>query len=193
LRIFLQIKMKYIKSFLYKIKQDLKSIFIYPSISIKDNLDVDYDTYWKKRRRDVTTSILSDWQKQRADKIIPFVKEGSSVLDIGCGDGAVLLYLKERLNIKPYGIDVSKNSIESLKKLGIDGLLIDINNIEEVRNLPEVDYITGFEILEHVPNPEVLINELKNKARESLIFSFPKYLKLTSSTCNWSFKPTFRT
>ncbi len=161
-----------IKNFLFKLKEDLKTVFRYPAVDLSNDYRVDYDKYWSKRRKG-NISALSSWQKQRADHILNMIKPGTTVMDIGCGDGALLKYLMDQKQVKGIGIDMSAPILEKAKELNIETHLVDLRNEDSVKSLPEVDYILGLEILEHMPEPEVLIMNLKDKARMSMIFSFP--------------------
>lgn len=164
--------MTMLKKILWKIKEDLKRITFYPECKFGLNLSQDHSVYWEKRRN-TDKPVLSNWQKQRADLVLGFIKPNSTVLDIGCGDGAILNYFKEKAGIKGIGVDIDEKSVERVKSLGLEAIKLDINDLEALNNLPEVDYITGFEIIEHMPNPEQFIYILKNKAREGFIFSTP--------------------
>jgi methionine biosynthesis protein MetW len=161
-----------LKQFLYKLKEDLKSLGKYPDVRLSDGFRVDYDKYWRKRRKG-DIAVLSSWQRQRADHILRMIEEGSRVMDIGCGDGALLKYLIDKGGITGIGVDMSQPILEQTKALGIETHLIDLRDERSLTNLPEVDYILGLEILEHMPESEVLIMNLKLKARKGMIFSFP--------------------
>jgi len=160
------------KNFIYKIKLDLKQLFSYPDSSLKDHPVVDYDYYWEQRGRKGVSS-LSNWQKQRAEYVIKLVSPGDVILDIGCGDGAVLKYINDRTNSNGIGADMSDIVLEAAKKLGTNTIKIDIRDIKSINSLPEVDFIIGFEILEHLPEPEILVISLFKKAKKGLLFSVP--------------------
>ena len=161
-----------IKKIIWKFRNDAKSFFGYPECSFGDGLSVDYDAYWKKRRKG-GSSVLSPWQKQRADEVIKIIDKGSNVMDLGCGDGAVLSYMAKKAQIAGVGIDISDFVLEQAKKLGIETIKFDINDFEKIDELPSVDYVTGFEIIEHMNNPEEFIFKISKKARKGLIFSVP--------------------
>jgi methionine biosynthesis protein MetW len=160
------------KKIIYKIKKDLEDIRRYPKYFFSNDNLLNYDTYWSKKRKN-DTPVLSSWQKERADYILKIIEKNSSVIDMGCGDGAILFYLKEKAGIKGMGVDISPKILNKAGKIGIKTIEMDINNIESLKKLPEVDYILGLEILEHMPNPEKFIYAIKNKAKNGLIFSFP--------------------
>ena len=165
------------KTFFSRLWHDTASIFAsYPRIQTPPDFSIDYDLYWRARGRGgmgVAGETLSAWQKARADIAAQYIKQGSVALDIGSGGGAGLEYLHEKRGIQPIGADVSEAARASLQKKSIEALNVDISRLESVRALPESDYIIGFEILEHLANPEQLIQALAPKAREALIFSFP--------------------
>ena len=164
-----------IKDFLYKLKQDftyLPSLTKYRDYNANNGVGVNYDKYWQKRFR-WDELALSNWQKQRSDLVLKIIEPNSKILDCGCGNGSVLKYLKEKINISGIGVDISEDALIKAKKNGIDGIKMDITNLDSLNDLPEVDYILGFEIIEHMPNPEEFINKIQNKARIALIFSVP--------------------
>lgn len=165
--------MMFIKKFFYKIKQDILSLKKYPRNNISKDFKINYNRYWRKKRGDTNISSLSSWQKQRANYILKIIEPYSSVMDLGCGDGAVLKYLKERIDIKGVGVDISSSILEKAKKTGLKTIKKDISDIDNLEDLPNVDYILGLEIIEHLPNTEEFINKIKNKAKKALIFSFP--------------------
>lgn len=105
--------------------------------------------------------------------IVSFLEPGETVLDLGCGDGNMLQYLKEKAGIKPIGVDISEEAKNSLVSKGIDMIKLDLNNSDRLDTIPEVDYITGFELIEHLPQPEQLVYKLSDKTKNGFIFSFP--------------------
>lgn len=161
-----------IKDILYYLKEDIKRLRKYPETSLKDDFKVDYDKYWKKRGRN-NEAILSEWQKERALQISKIIVEGDVIMDIGCGDGAILKFLMDKNKVDGIGVDMIDSILVNAEKLGIKTIKCDITNIASLADLPEVDYIMGFEILEHMPNPEEFIITMLPKVRKGMIFSFP--------------------
>ena len=157
---------------LYKIKEDLKKLFNYPSVDFSVSPCVNYDKYWETRGRN-TRPILSDWQKKRADIVLKTIEKNSSVLDLGCGEGVFIKYLEERAGIKGVGVDSSDKILDQAKSIGVPTIKMDITDLDGVKSLPEFDYIIGFEIIEHLSCPEGLLNCLRGKARKAMFFSIP--------------------
>jgi methionine biosynthesis protein MetW len=160
------------KNFFYKLKLDLRQLFSYPEVVLRDHPAVDYDFYWAKRGRQ-GHAILSSWNRQRADVVLKTIADGDVVLDIGCGDGSILKYLMDRKKVKGIGVDMNVQVLGVARAVGIETHLVDLRDLEAVKSLPAADYVIGFEILEHVPEPELLVLTLNEKVRKGLFFSFP--------------------
>jgi methionine biosynthesis protein MetW len=152
-----------------KIKEIVRQLVYYPKLVLEE---VNYDEYWLKKRG-MRPGISNKWQIQRADWILSQIENDSSLLDIGCGDGGVLLYMKEKKNFHSLGADISDKCLNFLHSKGIDVIKFDINNFDEIETLPEVDHIMILEVLEHMPNPEKFLKMILPKAKKSIFFSFP--------------------
>ncbi len=164
------------KFLLWKIKEGLKSIFFYPKAKYSK---FDYDAYWLDKRGEHIGS-LSSWQKDRADFIISEISREKdidkkmSILDIGCGDGNILNYIKSKINLgNVYGADSSKFALKKADQFGIKTYLLESLSVEEVKKLPNTDYIILLEILEHINNSEEILLECLRKAKLGVFISFP--------------------
>ncbi len=144
----------------------------YPECNYGEDYSVDYNIYWKKRRGN-GGSVLSSWQKQRADWVLKTLDPGSTILDIGWRDGDVVSYLKEKGGYRSVEVNIDENIIKLARNLGIESVKINFNDFDQIKNLPEVDYILGFELIEHLPNPETFVYYLLKKAKKGLVFSVP--------------------
>jgi methionine biosynthesis protein MetW len=107
------------------------------------------------------------------------VERGDRVLDLGVGDGALLKYMIEAKGIEGYGLDVSTKAVEFSQQQGLNVALADINQpINEVieqhygKNAA-FDYVILSEIIEHLPDPEMLLNRLRPYIRKGFIISIP--------------------
>ncbi len=108
-----------------------------------------------------------DWWVEGVDKFISLLKQGSVVLDIGCGGGTKTKYLVNK-GLKVFGIDFSEKMIGIAKRevpeadfLTMD--LRDVNDLEE-----NFDGIFVQAVLLHFPKKEIrdvlkkIINKLKD-------------------------------
>src|ERR1041385_6732678 len=124
----------------------------------------DYDDYWEKRGK--LRTVFRRWQVA-ADCI----EDGATLLDVGCGTGEFLSYLRARKpTVKSKGIDFSPTSIAMTRSAGFQVEAADIAQ-KEIR--AEYDYITCFEVLEHIADAESAIRHLRKAFRKQLIVSIP--------------------
>lgn len=124
----------------------------------------DYNDYWNHRK--AVGEVMRRWVV--ASDEIP---DGSSVLDIGCGSGEFLEYLQSRhTGLVLEGTDYSSVAVESIQARGFNARLVDITS-EPIG--AEYDYITCFEVFEHIPEAETALRNLKDAFRNQLIISVP--------------------
>lgn len=154
---------------LQKLKEICKQIIYYSDIVLDEP---NYNYYWKDKRKS-NLGYINRWQKQRADWIIDRIEKGSSILDIGCGDGAVLLYMRSKKDFNVIGTDISDLVLNFLNSKGVKTIKFNINDFDAIKRLPEVDYIMMLEVLEHMPNPEKFLKLILKKAKKGIFFSFP--------------------
>lgn len=87
------------------------------------------------------------------------IKEGSSILDYGCGTGDFLVYAKER-NLKIRGVEPNSQALKlASKKLGES--VVSNLSIEELDM--KFDVITLWHVLEHISDLYPFIENLKSK------------------------------
>lgn len=129
------------------------------------NLEQFYQSYWKERG--------VSGHRPRHDIFTNWIADGSSVVDIGCGDGAFLEYLlKNKKGISASGLDISTEGVRLAKERGIDAKVGDATE-----RLPyadkSFDYAVSSEMLEHIPNPEDALREMRRIARKAVLVSIP--------------------
>lgn len=135
-----------------------------------------YEMYWDLRGRSGSVSI-SSWQKERADILLARIrKDGLSapvVLDVGCGNGAVLSYLKKNIpGLIGIGIDLSEQILSPVKEAGFETYVRNCALASE-REFPECDYAILFEVIEHVADAEDLVAAALGAARKGVCISVP--------------------
>ena len=146
-------------------------VFSYPKDKIEESA-VNYDEYWKEKRGK-NLGELSPFQLARAKEVRQLLEPKCSVLDIGCGDGAVLKYIKHELGVIPWGADQSNYALRAAESFGVRTLHLNLNDPDSIEKFPEVDYIMALEVLEHLPNPESLLRALAPKCKKAFVISVP--------------------
>ena len=89
-----------------------------------------------------------------------------NLLDLGCGDGAILYILKKMnllRNKKVFAVDISEERIKRVNK--IDDTFIcfvsDACNLTEIIDRESIDIVIASQVIEHVINPQIFINEIE--------------------------------
>jgi methionine biosynthesis protein MetW len=98
------------------------------------------------------------------------IEPGSTVLDVGCGEGLLLEYLTKNRAIKGYGVDISH---EAAKLAETRGIVIKVTDILAWEIEEKYDYIILSEVIEHLANSEQVIVKLSKHFRKAMIVSVP--------------------
>lgn len=124
----------------------------------------DYDDYWSERG--ATNHIYRRWVL--AADLLP---EQGAVIDVGCGSGEFLAYLRQRRpQLTLTGVDISETSAEMTRAAGFDATAVDL--LKE--SLPDtVDCITCLEVIEHIPDAEIVVEKMRDACRDRLLISIP--------------------
>jgi len=98
-----------------------------------------------------------------------------NLLDVGCGIGALLFSIHNKLNnVKLFGSEVSKYAIQHASKFGT---IIDSNLLEHEFESNYFDVITCHHVIEHTPEPLLLLNQIKKLLKPGglLILATPNF------------------
>ncbi len=106
--------------------------------------------------------------------IASWIEPGSKVLDLGCGEGDLLLYLKKNKQVIGVGIEHVEEKVAQCIERGLSVLQGDIN--EEVLDYPDetFDYAILSQTLQQVYKPAKLIQELLRIGKKGIV-SFPNF------------------
>lgn len=123
---------------------------------------IDYDTYWRHRERGEV--------QPRYDIIGACIAPPASLLDVGCGDGAMLEYFAAR-GIQGVGIDVSMEAVARARARGVEAGVATLGGV--AARGERFDHVVLSEVLEHVADAEAFINDAWSITRRSLWVTFP--------------------
>lgn len=124
----------------------------------------------------MTTEISRSALTLRPDfaTIAAWIKPGSSVLDLGCGDGTLLHYLKGKLDTRGYGVEIDADNILTCMKNGINVIQNDLEAGLSGFEDASFDYVILSQTLQAMKNTEYIIREILRVGKEGIV-SFPNF------------------
>lgn len=101
--------------------------------------------------------------------IAEWIAPSSRVLDLGCGDGALLAYLQNTRNVTGYGLEIDEDNIVKCIAVGVNVIQTDLDAGLSEFDENSFDYVIMTDTLQAVHFPEKLINEMLRVGREGII------------------------
>lgn len=113
---------------------------------------------------------------QRPDfaAIAGWVKLGASVLDLGCGDGTLLRYLRETRSTTGYGVEIADEGVLACVKNGVAVVQSDLERGLSGFEDGSFDYVVLSQTLQAMKNSEIIIREMLRVGREGIV-TFPNF------------------
>ena len=107
--------------------------------------------------------------KKEFQIIAELIDNKTRVLDVGCGDGTLMKYLKEKKDIDTRGLEISKNKIQICVSKGLS--VIEGNAEKDLKQFPDssFNYVILSQTLQAFYNPEKVIDDLLNVADKAII------------------------
>jgi len=120
--------------------------------------------------------MKTEKKKMRFDLqiIASWIKSGSKVLDLGCGEGELLYFLKKDKQIEGTGIERVESKVARCIEKGLPVIQGDIN--EEIMDYQDntFDYVILSQTLQQVYEPSKLIQALLRIGKRGIV-SFPNF------------------
>ena len=105
--------------------------------------------------------------------IAQWIQPGSKVLDLGCGDGTLLAYLRNQRNVLGYGLEINPYNIEVCVEKDINVIQADLNDgLTDYFTDNSFDYVIMSQTLQATQQPDLLIEEMLRVGREGIV-TFP--------------------
>jgi methionine biosynthesis protein MetW len=113
---------------------------------------------------------------QRPDyaAIAGWVSMGSSVLDLGCGDGSLLRYLRDSRSTAGYGVEIDDDRVLACVKSGVNVIQGDLERGLSEFESRSFDYVVLSQTLQAVKNSERIIRDMLRVGREGIV-TFPNF------------------
>ena len=107
--------------------------------------------------------------KQEFKIISDFIEKNTRVLDVGCGDGTLMEFLKDNKTINIRGIEISKNNAQKCVGKGLT--VIEGDAEKDLTQFPDssFDFVILSQTLQAFLNPETVISELLRVGKKAIV------------------------
>tara|TARA_B100001250_G_scaffold66753_1_gene53256 strand:+ start:201 stop:797 length:597 start_codon:yes stop_codon:yes gene_type:complete len=107
--------------------------------------------------------------KNEFQVIAELIEKEKKVLDVGCGDGILMEFLKNNKNTNIRGLEISKSKVQECIAKGLT--VIEGNAEKDLKQFPDksFDYVVLSQTLQAFLDPERVINELLRVGKKAIV------------------------
>jgi SAM-dependent methyltransferase len=116
-----------------------------------------YRDYWKEPQFEDCTYV--NW-KAELTRGHPAIERATSLLDVGCGGGAMLRAIKHPGSMRRVGVEVSAGAVRAVQEAGFEGVLVDLEQGKLPFAAASFDVVLCYDVFEHLFSPERLLAEI---------------------------------
>jgi methionine biosynthesis protein MetW len=106
--------------------------------------------------------------------IAELVPRGARVLDLGCGDGALLALLRDARACTGYGIELDDAKVQACVARGVNVIQRNLEEGLSIFDNNSFDVVLQLDTLQHLRNTEAMLRETARIGRIGLV-SFPNF------------------
>ena len=113
-------------------------------------------------------------ERRDLELIAELVPAGSRVLDLGCGNGELLAYLRDTKGCSGYGIELDDAGVLASVQRGIDVIQLNLEEGLALFGDRSFDVVLQIDTLQHLRHTERMLRETARVGRIGII-SFPNF------------------
>ena len=108
------------------------------------------------------------------DAIQRMVPYGSRVLDLGCGDGALLAFLQQHHGCSGYGVEIDDANVHACVKQGVNVIQLNLDQGLAMFGDQSFDVVLQIDTLQHLRNAQTMLQETVRVGRLGIV-TFPNF------------------
>lgn len=107
-------------------------------------------------------------------RIAAMIEDNSKILDIACGDGDLLHYLKEQHAVRGQGLEISMEGVRNALSKGLSVVQGDADN--DLDDMPDkaFDYVILSQSLQALYRPRHVLEQMRRIGKKAIV-SFPNF------------------
>ena len=113
-------------------------------------------------------------EKTTMKAIAHIVPAGARVLDLGCGDGALLSFLQRERGCTGYGVEIDDANVLACAKRGVNVLQLNLDEGLVIFEDDSFDVVLQINTLQHLRNAEVMLRETARVGKVGIV-AFPNF------------------
>jgi methionine biosynthesis protein MetW len=106
--------------------------------------------------------------------IARLVPPGSRVLDLGCGDGALLDFLQRERGCTGYGVEIADGNLLACARRGVNVIQLNLDEGLSMFGDGSFDVVLQVDTLQHLRNAETMLAETARVGRIGIV-AFPNF------------------
>jgi len=106
--------------------------------------------------------------------IAGLVPRGARVLDLGCGDGAMLDLLQRERGCSGYGVEIADGNVLQCIRRGVDVIQLNLDEGLAMFDDASFDVVLQIDTLQHLRNAEIMLRETARVGRTGIV-AFPNF------------------
>jgi len=108
------------------------------------------------------------------DAIQRMLPYGSRVLDLGCGDGALLAFLQQHHGCSGYGVEINDANVLACVKQGVNVIQLNLDQGLAMFGDQSFDVVLQIDTLQHLRNAQTMLQETVRVGRLGIV-TFPNF------------------
>ena len=113
-------------------------------------------------------------ERDLLESLARLVPPGSRVLDLGCGDGALLAHLQATRGCSGYGVEIDDAKVQACLQRGVNVLQLNLEEGLTMFGDNAFDVVLQIDTLQHLRNAETMLRETARVGRIGIV-AFPNF------------------